>query len=102
MIEKNQNKSIQHSQVIMGLLVVYDAIVVSAAYFLALLLRFDLHFSNIPEMYLVPWEKFAPIYAVICIAVFAMLHLYKSIWRFASYTELLRIIMSSVITFFIH
>lgn len=36
--------------------------------------------------------KFAPLYAAICAFVFWLFHLYKSIWKFASYVELKRII----------
>ncbi len=102
MIEKNQQKHIQHAHVIMGLLVCYDAVAVTISYFLALLLRFDLHYSAIPDYYLEPWKHFAPLYLAICLLTFGILHLYKSIWRFASYTELLRVIMASVITFVLH
>ena len=79
-------------------LVIYDLVAVSAAYFLALLLRFDFHYSEIPLIYLQPWQRFAPIYAAACIAVFAILRLYRSIWRFASYTELNRIAIASLVT----
>ncbi|MBR2541200.1 MAG: polysaccharide biosynthesis protein [Mogibacterium sp.] len=53
-------------------------------------------------MYLQPWEKFAPLYAVICIVVFWRLRLYRSIWRFASFTELQRITAATIVTTIIH
>jgi FlaA1/EpsC-like NDP-sugar epimerase len=43
--------------------------------------------------------KFAPFYTVFCLIVFFILNLYKSIWRYASYTELLRLINATVFTF---
>jgi FlaA1/EpsC-like NDP-sugar epimerase len=46
--------------------------------------------------------KFVPIYSVICLLVFWRLKLYQSLWRFASYTELVRVIMSSVVTAVLH
>ena len=87
---------------IMALLIVYDIVAAVLSGFLALLIRFDLRFSAIPEMYLEPWKQFAPIYAIICLVVFSLMHLYKSIWRFASYTELMRIIMAMMITSVLH
>ena len=103
-IHNNQGrrKKIEHSHVIMGLLALYDAVAVTLSFFFALLLRFDLSFASIPKQYLYPWLKFAPIYVVVCFVVFAYLRLYRSIWRFASYTELMRVIMSTVITGFFH
>ena len=56
----------------------------------------------IPKEYLSAWVKFTPIYTVFCIAVFWFLRLYKSIWRFASYSELSRVVASSVITSVFH
>ena len=87
---------------IMALLIVYDIVAAVLTGFLALLIRFDLRFSAIPEMYLEPWKQFAPIYVIICLVVFSLMHLYKSIWRFASYTELMRIIMAMMITSVLH
>lgn len=101
----NDNKRIiglEHWMRVSIYLIVYDAIAVSISYFLALLLRFDFSFSRIPEVYLQSWEYFAPFYAVICIAVFWRLRLYRSIWRFASFTELERISIATVVTTIIH
>ena len=78
-------------------LILYDLAVVTGAYFIALWLRFDCHFTEIPDVYFSAWLKFSPIYAVVSIVVFWKLHLYQSIWRFASFVELERIALSSVI-----
>ena len=93
---KRQNR-IEHWQVIAALLAVYDAVAVNLSYFLALWFRFDCMFSEIPrEQYLEPFLKFAPIYAVVCVLVFLVLRLYNSIWRFASFHELMRVVTASV------
>ena len=81
-----------------ALLVVYDVIAVNLSYFLALWLRFDCEFSSIQTIYLTAWMEFAPIYSVICILVFVLLRLYRSLWQFASYFELLHIFYASLIT----
>ncbi len=98
---KNFVKNIEHWKVIAACLVVYDIIAVNLSYFLALWLRFDTRYSAIPEHYLNAFLKFTPIYTIICIVIFWFLRLYKSIWRFASYNELLRCIASSIFTSFI-
>lgn len=94
---------IEHWHKMAILLGAYDAIAVSAAYFLALWFRFDCMFTAIPqEQYLEPYMKFVPIYAAVCILVFWRLRLYKSIWRFASVSELMRVMVASVITSVFH
>lgn len=97
-----KQKSMKHWQLINIGLVLYDMLAVNAAYFLALWVRFDCQFSMIKEEYLDAWVTFAPIYTVLCILVFWRARLYHSIWRFASYSELLRVSAGSVITFLIH
>lgn len=89
---------IQHWHIIAIYLIIYDIIAVNASYFFALLLRFDMSYSNIPEQYLSAFITFAPYYTVFVLAVFSMLNLYNSLWRFASFSELNRILISSVLT----
>ena len=93
-----RRKRIEHWKVIAAYLVVYDIVAVNASYFCALWLRFDMHFSSIPDMYLRSFLKFTPFYTIFCLAVFAGLRLYNSLWRFASISELNRVISASVIT----
>ena len=85
--------------VIMGC---YDVIAVSAAYFLALLLRFDFRFSLIPTEYTGAWQRFAPIYAALCILLLLLFGTYKSMWRFASFPELTRTAAASLIGSALH
>ena len=93
---------ILHWHKVSAYLVVYDFVAVCASYFLALWFRFDCKFSEIPREYLDPYAKFIFIYALICVVVFFFLRLYNTIWRFASYNELVRVTWSSVITALIH
>ena len=97
-----KKKRIEHWQVISLYLVVYDIIAVNLAYLLALWFRFDCRFSLIPEVYLKAWIQFAPFYTVLCLAVFTVLKLYRSLWRFAGYSELLRVTAATVLTGFLH
>ena len=93
-----RKKRIEHWQVVSLYLVLFDVIAVNVSYFAGLLLRFDLHFSQIPEMYLTPFLSFAPIYTVAVLIVFEVLHLYNSLWRFASFSELNRLAVGTIIT----
>ena len=78
-------------------LMLFDLTAAVASYFLALWLRFDCQFSEIPAMYLDAWLSYMPIHAVLSIVVFLCLRLYQSIWRFASLVEVERIVLGSVI-----
>ena len=101
-MSQGSRKKIDHWKIIALYLVIYDIFTINLSYFLALWLRFDTRFSQIPEDYLRSFCVFAPFYTIICIAIFWRLRLYNSIWRFASYDELIRNIIASVVTSFIH
>lgn len=102
MTKKYKTPRIEHWHVMNLGLFVYDIFVVNAAFFLALMFRFDLHYSEIPENFLDSYMQFIPIYTIVCIAVFWIMRLYKSIWRFASYTELIRVTVATAITGLLH
>ena len=93
---------LKHWEIIALYLFIYDVIVINASYFAGLLLRFDMRYSNIPEEYLNAFLKFAPFYTIFTVAVFFVLRLYNSLWRFASFSELNRILMASGITTLFH
>lgn len=87
-----------HWHIVNAFLLAYDIVAINASFFLALWFRFDCHFSEIPEKFLTAFLHFAPIYTVICIAVFWRLRLYRSIWRFASFDEMLRTLCATGVT----
>ena len=101
-IDNNKERKIQHAQIVMLYLIIYDLAAVTFSYFAALWLRFDLQYSAIPVRYLVAWRNFALIYALLCLAVFWLFRLYRSIWRFASFKELERITVATLITTVAH
>ena len=96
--EKVKKRWLEHWQIVALYLVIYDLCAVNGAYFLALWLRFDLRFSAMPDYYLETWLQFAPIYTVFCLLVFWRARVYNSIWRFAGFSELLRISAATLIT----
>lgn len=94
----NQKKNMEHWKLISAALVIYDIFAVNFSYFVALWMRFDLKYSAIPKEYLSAFVKFAPIYTVLCILVFWFFRLYRSLWRFASYKELVNTAAATVVT----
>ena len=92
---------LEHYQIINIGLVIFDIFAVNASFFLALWFRFDCSFKAIellPE-YFGPFKKFAPFYTIICIVVFVLCKMYKSVWRYVSFTELARCLEATAITF---
>ena len=83
-------------------MILYDFFIAVASYFLALWLRFDCQYSSIPDDLLLSYLYFIPIYSVLTLFVFAVLRLYNSIWRFANYSELTRVIVATGILCFSH
>ena len=68
-------KLFEHWHWVAFYLMLFDLAAVTFSYFCALWLRFDCHFSEIPQEYLMAWLKFAPIYGVVSIVVFWAFHL---------------------------
>lgn len=83
-------------------MLLYDIGAVNLSFFFALWFRFECQYSMIPDSYLEPFFKFAPVYSLFCIAVFSYFRLYKSIWRFASYNELARVLASAAVVSVFH
>ncbi len=99
---RKKTHRIEHWHKVSILLALYDIAAVNVAYILALWFRFDCRHSMIPDVYLNAFVRFAPIYTILCLLVFWGLKLYNSIWRFASFRELTRVVVSSFITSAIH
>ncbi len=95
---KDRKKSFQHWHFVTLVLVFYDIFAILLSYGFALWIRFDCSFSKLPANYLGIYGRSIFLYIVICLVIFTFLHLYRSIWRFASYIELYRLILATVIT----
>lgn len=95
---KKKTRKLEHWQVVTLLLMLYDFTAVALSYCLALWIRFDCKFSRIETRYLQAYSKSILIYGLFCVVVFWFLRLYKSIWRFASYSELLRVVAATLLT----
>lgn len=97
-MSKGSKRKFEHWQVVRLLLMVYDFAAVIVSFGIALWLRFDCKVTSVEPQYLTIYTKTIIIYALFCLVVFWFLRLYKSIWRFASYSELLRVILATVVT----
>lgn len=95
---KKQKSGFKHWEIIALYLIIYDIITINLSYFLGLWIRFDLHFSAIPYEYFYSYLKFTPIYCVIALIVYYFFGLYNSLWRFASFSELNRVILAWAVT----
>ncbi len=72
----------------MWLLLVLDALIINANYFIALLLRFEM---QLPRFYVDVYLKHLLIVTAIKLIIFTLFKMYNAIWRYASINELLNI-----------
>lgn len=101
-IPYKRTRVFEHWYIVALFLIIYDLLVGAGSYFIALWLRFDCHFTEIPYEYLIAWLRFAPIYVIASVAVFWVMHLYQSVWKFASFVELRRIALGCAILGIFH
>lgn len=99
---RTTRKLLEHWHIVSLLLALYDILAVSASFFIALWLRYDCAYSAIAAEQKTALLQFAIPYGLICVGVFCALGLYNSIWRFASYNELLRTVLATAITGVVH
>ncbi len=95
-------RPLKHWEKIAFLMMIYDVVAISLAYFLALWLRFDCMFSAIRKEYIVAYERFLPIYIVLCLVIFWKARMYQMMWRFASYVELTRVVLATLLASLLH
>ena len=99
-MRKNRVFNIEQWHIIAFMLMIYDFISIVVSYMFALLLRFDFSFSMIDDFYLRSYYGTIIVYALICILIYWFFRLYKIVWKFASYGDALRVILSAVICCF--
>ena len=83
-----------------ALMMVFDALAVNLAYFLALVLRYYVTFEFNPDAtkFVTAFLHIAPYYGVICVAVFYAFRLYNTMWKFGGLRDLNRILMACIVT----
>ena len=78
-------------------LIALDLFAVNFSALAALLVRFEFSISALAESgFVEAYLKTAPIYSAVSIGLFALLHLYQSLWMYASIDELRYILLASV------
>lgn len=93
---------IEHWQKVAIFLAAYDFVAICVSYFLALWFRFDGVFSQIPDKYLTPYLQFILPAAAVSIAIFVLFRMYSGMWRFASFSELIRTCLGSITSSLLH
>jgi len=96
--ETEKVRKLEHWHIIAALMIMYDVVAVNLAGFLALWIRFDCSISQIDPVYIQAWISYMPIHTLVCVVTLGLTRLYNSIWRFASFAELMRMIVATVIT----
>lgn len=93
-------KVIQDNQLFLKklFLVIFDIIAVELSSIFALLVRFELRYSEIPEHYLVSAIQVNVVIILLTILIFYFFHLYSSLWIYASTIELLNIGLAGILS----
>lgn len=100
--QKGWRGRIEHWQIIAVFLAAFDFVAVCGSYFLALYIRFDGVYSDIPQRYLQPYEQFIFPVAAASVVIFILFRMYSGMWRYASFSELVRTAMGSLTSSVLH
>ncbi len=95
-------KRIEHWKVIAVCLYLFDAFTAFFSYAFALWLRFDGAFSQVPGELWNAYFHFIPIYAVATLLVFTAFRLYRCMWRFIGFNELMHIVTAWCVLMILH
>ena len=92
--------ALTRSNLIQLALVLFDAVAVNLAYYMALVIRFYVNneFNEWAVRYVPEFWKFVPYYTVFCLIVFSGFRLYTRRWKYASTEDLNRILLANIVT----
>lgn len=77
-------------------LILFDAIFINIASFLALIIRFDFRISQVPINYSEAVLSYTLINTLVTIVIFALFRLYNSLWKYAGIDELTNIVFACI------
>lgn len=77
------------------ILLILDIMAILVASFMSIFLRFEFKFSDIPRYFLDRYINILPFTIVVTLVLFWVWKLYKSVWRYASATEMVNIAMAT-------
>ncbi len=95
-------KGFEHWKIIAAGLMIFDVFAMILAYFLGLWLRFDFIIANIPAEILHAYTAFIGWYIVAAVAFFWFARMYRGIWRFISFREMVNYVTISLIAAVVH
>ena len=76
-------------------LVILDIMAILVASFMSIYLRFEFKFSDIPQMFWEAYINILPFTIALTMVFLAVWKLYRSVWRYASATEMVNIAMAT-------
>lgn len=76
-------------------LLVLDVMAILVASFMAIFLRFEFKFSDIPQEFWEAYVNILPFTILLTLVFFVVWKLYRSVWRYASATEMVNIAMAT-------
>ena len=100
--QKTGGLKLKHWQLMAICLMVCDFLTIHFSYFLALWVRFDCVYRAIPSRFLQPFMHFITAYSLVSIAIFWLFRMYRTMWRYASYEELIRTGIGSITVSVLH
>ena len=77
------------------ILLILDIMAILVASFMSIFLRFEFKFGDIPRYFLDRYVNVLPFTIVVTLILFWAWKLYKSVWRYASATEMINIAMAT-------
>ena len=95
---RNKRRMLEPWQIMSLLMAAYDFVAIHGAFLLALLARFDFKFGEIPDAFWLPYTRFITVYALGALVVFWFFRMYRSLWAYASFAELVRALEACLIT----
>lgn len=79
------------------LIVIADILAVIIAYGLALLLRFDMKYSEIPDQYIEGYMYYIVLASVLLVCCYVIAKLHRSVWSYAGINEILKTCVASIV-----
>lgn len=79
------------------MIVIADILAVIIAYGLALLLRFDMRYSKIPELYIEGYLYYIVLASVLLVCCYVIAKLYRSVWSYTGINEILKTCVASIV-----
>ncbi len=93
---------IEQWHIVAGFLVLYDILAVNFSYLAALWIRHDGEFALIPSEYLDAYTGFVPLYSLLSIVIFWAMRMYHSVWKYASFNDMVKTALGSGVSSVFH